>query len=142
MIASNQLRNVFRIKCGNSQGTGFVLIEKDIELLLSARHVVEAYPASKIELRRFGKGNALKVEPIENPNVRCDAIAMRIISPSLFRDVKMQRAPRLLIGQDIYFLGFPIGLYTDAEKDNDGYPIALVKKGICAGIFGEGPDQV
>ena len=142
MIVSNQLTNVFQIKCGNSQGTGFVLIEKDIEILLTARHVVEAYGTSNIEFRRFGKWNALNVEPIENPNVRCDAIAMQVISPSIFRGLKMQRAPGLLIGQEIYFLGFPIGLHTDAETHNDDYPIPLAKRGICAGIFGEGPDQV
>jgi hypothetical protein len=42
----------------------------------------------------------------------------------------------------VFFLGFPLSLYTDVEALNNGYPLAFVKKGICAGIFGNGPEQI
>jgi len=38
------------------------------------------------------------------------------------------------IGQDMYFLGYPFGLFHDLARFHDGRPIPLVKKGILSGL--------
>jgi len=41
-------------------------------------------------------------------------------------------AANLYVSQDVYFLGFPFGLSTDAGDLNRGFPVPFVKKGVCS----------
>ena len=38
----------------------------------------------------------------------------------------------IVLGQDIYFLGFPFGLMSNIESQNRNFPMPLVKKGIVS----------
>jgi hypothetical protein len=41
----------------------------------------------------------------------------------------------LLLGQTMYFLGFPFGLPIDGRTLNYGYPLPLVKSGVCSAFL-------
>jgi hypothetical protein len=70
-------------------------------------------------------------------------VALQVIGSRLsWSDLKLPRTNSIGISQEVFFLGFPLSLYTDVEALNNGYPLAFVKKGICAGIFGNGPEQI
>ena len=39
-------------------------------------------------------------------------------------------------GQEVFFLGYPYGLHTKGDV-NDGYPLAIIKRGLMSGSIEE-----
>ena len=43
----------------------------------------------------------------------------------------------MTLGDDVYFVGFPFGLFADGDRMNAGFPLPLVKKAIVSAFYVE-----
>jgi S1-C subfamily serine protease len=134
MVPSNILNRVFLIKLGKSQGTAFTIEVKARQYLVTAKHVVASIKSDMtIEVYHNDSWQQLSIERIWYAAAPRDlAVLFLRESISLRYDVITTEQP--FLSQDIYFLGFPYGHFTNSNKTNNGFPIPFVKKGIIAGF--------
>jgi len=48
----------------------------------------------------------------------------------------------MILGQDVYFLGFPFGITDNVQTLSHYYPLPLIKKGILSASFSMGKGSV
>ncbi len=134
MITNNTLQRVFLIKCGNKEGTAFSIEVDGLQYLVTAKHVIEeSDPVQKLEIYRYGKWQKSPIKSSWTSNTGADVALLspvEQVSPVTPVRILME----LYISQEIYFLGFPFGLKTEASQINNGYPVPLVKKGMISGF--------
>ena len=130
MITSNVIHRVFRIRYGDSEGTGFTVEVAGKEYLVTAKHVVAALDG-KETISIFSNGDWSHLEVIlvghspEDADISVLAAA-RILTP---QGLPMEAsAGGLIYGQDVYFLGFPYGYTGSFVLGRGGYPLPFVKK--------------
>lgn len=139
MITIDILRSTFRIKCRDSQGTCFALVHDNKQYLITAKHIGTNWNGSDIEIFHEGRWKKLIAQLIGHAD---DPIDISIFSPST-RLIGKSRMPAtttgMFMGQDMYFLGFPYGLSTDAGDLTQNFPVPLVKKCcLSGGDYGTG----
>jgi hypothetical protein len=91
-----------------------------------------------------GSWNTIRVDPVEDPTVdfNYDVVAARISDSVVSEPFTELLLPTdFFVSQDMYFLGYPLSLATDAPHGFE-MPIALVKKGVFSGIQGIRPFQI
>lgn len=144
MITSNVILRTFFLKFGASTATGFTLDHDGRQYFVTARHVCPDIGSGDIVSIR--KENTWVDFPIElvgagDPNELSADITVlafdKQISPSLSMPAT---AAGLTWGQDVYFLGYPYGLHSDAFT-SDGYPIPLIKRALMSGSTGATADS-
>ena len=130
----------FFIRYGQSTGTAFTIDHEDKQYLVTAHHVLpDIADGSTIQVHRHGQWVdwPVKVVGSGNPNnLEEDVIVLALegqVSPSYSMPAT---SGGLTWAQDVYFLGFPYGLYT-ANINNDGYPLAIVKRALMSGSTGQ-----
>ena len=133
-ITTNVYTRVFLIKYQNF-GTAFTIEVDDRQYLITAKHVVKGIKKEdKIQIFHDDKWKEVQVSTITCGNENTDIIILvppYQLSPAYELPPTMQN---LIFAQDVYFLGFPYGMYTDAGDVNRKFPIPFVKKGICSSI--------
>ena len=134
MITSNVIHRVFRIRYGDSEGTGFTVEVAGKEYLVTAKHVVAALDG-KETISIFSNGGWSHLEVIlvghspEDADISVLAAA-RILTP---QGLPMEASNGgLIYGQDVYFLGFPYGFTGRFIFQEGGYPLPFVKKAIVS----------
>jgi len=139
LITANFIHRTFRIKCGNSIGTGFTIDVNGKQYLVTAKHVVEGFSALT-PLEVFGNnswvavaaalvahgGNGIDVSVIA-PKTAMSPQSLPVVSSS----------EGLTYGQDVYFLGFPYGVLSKCIFAEAGHPLPLVKKAILSAFAGD-----
>jgi len=141
-ISQREFSMAFRIRVGAKSMTATVVNMRQGRFLFTARHGIENYPQSPIELFWDGSWHQVDVDPVEIPDLAYDVVAARIsdaLSDRPFDELLV--AGDLTASQEVYFLGFPLGLSGDSPV---GFPIpiALVKKGIVSGFAGDGAKRI
>ena len=135
MITANVLNRVFFIKA-QEYGTAFVIDHDDKQYLVTARHLID--PSSQTSIRLF-----LDKKWIELP-VALLGVGSGEIDVAVFRAQTLlcpKRLPlpassdEIVIGQDVYFLGFPYKMWTDAGPVMSGRPCPFIKKGTLSSAF-------
>lgn len=136
LISSDMLRRTFFIRTGSSSGTGFTLDIESGHFLITAIHVLKDGENTKsIEVFHEQQWKSLPVESVPVPDKDCDAIALKLpmrISPEL----SVAHSYEMIVSQEVFFLGFPLGLFTDASVHNYGFPLPFVKKATLSGLGG------
>ena len=139
MITSNIIHRIFRIKCGESVGTGFAIDVDGKQYLVTARHVVNEFEhTSPLEI--FGNENWTTVDSklVGHGDTDIDvtvlAPAAAITPPDL---PVVPSSAGLAYGQDVYFLGFPYGVLSQVILSEAGHPLPLVKKAILSAFAGD-----
>jgi S1-C subfamily serine protease len=116
-----------------SIGTGFTLEVDGRQYLITAKHVIASLktPEDVIEIRKGDQWIPLTVKVL-----RCDdPIDIAVLVPPSQLTVTFSLEPTLKdirFGQDVYFAGFPYGMFTSGQNVNATFPIAFVKKAIMS----------
>jgi len=136
-ITSNVFRRVLMVQAGNVSGTSFTIDVDGRQYLITAKHLVAGLKADDtIRIRRGDNWDAIKVKVL-----RCDDpidIAVLVAAKQLTVTFPLEPTMgEIRYGQDMYFAGFPYGLFTSGVNINDLYPIAFVKKGIMSASANE-----
>ena len=142
VITQREFSMALRIKAGAKAMTATVVNLRQGRFLFTARHGIESYPQNPIELFYHGSWHRVDVDPVENPDFDYDVVAARIsdtVSDQPFNETLS--SGDLTASQEVYFLGFPLGLSGDSPV---GFPIpiALVKRGILSGFAGAGAKRI
>lgn len=137
MVTANIISRVFNLKNNNSFGTCFTLDIDKRQYLLTAKHIVnELTVNSTLEILHNKEWKSLKVENIHHcDDMDVSIVAINVFIPSLPVSATIAQ---LSYGQDIYFLGFPLGLYSNVGEINRHFPLPFIKKGIISAIDFEG----
>jgi S1-C subfamily serine protease len=136
MIPSNVIYRVFYLKYpkNNKTGTCFTLDIEGKQYFITAQHVVDGLnDGEKIELFYKNKWEECQITLIGHSNV-ADISVFAIKNQSFFAHPIIGTTAKMIYGQDLYFLGFPYGYYTDVGEINRGFPLPLVKKGILSNM--------
>lgn len=133
-ITSNILQRTFRLKYGESTGTCFTIDVDGRQYVVTARHVVkDIEPNDAIFVWHDKAWKKLNTTIAWVPEAGDD---IAILSPEIQLSPTHPVTPsnaHLVLGQDVYFLGYPYGMSLELEPLNGKYPIPLVKKGIVSG---------
>ena len=137
MVPSNILQRTHRILFGNSTGTAFTIDIDSRQYLITAKHVVEGINQSDVIFIQHE--NQWKESPCQVVGLGESDFDVAVLS------LPLQISPNhplsfsntdFFLGQDIYFLGYPYGLYGEIEPDlNSNFPLPLVKKGIISSFI-------
>ncbi|MCA0393175.1 MAG: serine protease [Proteobacteria bacterium] len=135
MISNKILQRTFCIAHNESTGTGFTIDVESRQYLVTARHVIDGLtPESSLGVMRNGAWQSVDVGDVWHSPSGADLALLSLknqLSPS-HEVLVVGDSASYFLSQQIYFLGFPYGLHTEAAQINDGYPVPFVKTGIVA----------
>lgn len=138
LITTNVFSRVFLIAFGGGQGTAFTIDYNAKEYIITAKHVVDNIRQGDSVSISIFHDNAWKNIDVyvyypDNPEIDIAVLVHdKQISPLLKCEPTMDK---IVMGQDVYFLGFPYGLNMPVEINNK-YPIPFVKKATLSAIVG------
>ena len=115
-------------------GTCFVVDIDNRQYVVTAGHLVRGIAAgSTVEVFVNNKWHAVRVRPIFPANPKTDIVALaadQLLAPRM--DI-IAGAGGIVVGQDVYFLGFPFGLKTRITRPSPTY-IPFIKKAVLSAI--------
>lgn len=140
MITSNVYQRVFYLQYMDSTGTCFALDIDMKQYIVTARHVVDGIKdRDKVSIfykNQWHIGDVRVIGMGSNEDLSND-IAILAVEHRVAPAVPLEATSAgVVYGQDVFFLGFPYGLYTDTEIMR-GFPLPLVKKGTMSGSLGQ-----
>ena len=138
MITTNVIQRVFHLRVGEATGTVFALDHEGKQYLITAGHLLEGM-TSLDEIKVFHEGQ-WKSLPLAMVGIAQNA-DIAVLAPGI------QLAPLhpleatmggIVFGQQVFFLGFPLGMMLGSGGINRDFPFPLVKSGVLSGIeFGK-----
>lgn len=138
MITMNVIRRVFRIKLQGATGSAFALDHANRQYIVTARHLLEgAGSFDKVELFHDKKWKQLRVNVV---GLAPGEIDIAVLSPEIQIAPTHPLEPTaagLTLGQQVFFLGFPLGIMGDGSEINQAFPLPLVKSGVLSGSEGK-----
>ncbi len=134
MITTNVIQRVFRIRLGTVTGSAFSLDHAGKQYLVTARHLVaSAGNVDRVDIYHEQQWKELHVKVV---GLGSDGIDIAVFSPEVQLSPTFPLEPNpdgLALGQQVFFLGFPLGMMTEGGKINREFPIPLVKSGVLSG---------
>ena len=138
-VPGNVITRVFDIRVGGETGetgSAFVLDYEDQQYLVTAEHMVASLPTtgSLDILQNDEKWHPVKVKVLHGKQP-CDDVAVLI--PESWTNLRIDDLPILpnwFMGQEVYFLGFPYGLFTYFANGVVTSPVPLVKHGYVSAL--------
>ena len=128
MIVSNIIRRVFNVKYANSTATAFALDVENRQYLVTAKHVIEDAPRTfDLEFQHEDSWKTLQMDLVGHDPASDTSV---MASNQLLTEANLvaeATTAGLVYGQDVYFLGFPLGLMGDHAM-NMGFPLPFVKR--------------
>lgn len=132
-ITTNVIARTFRMKYGAQTGTCFTIDIDKRQYIVTAKHIVaDIKPNDNIQILHEGKWKELTTNIVWIPNSDED---IAILAPEMQISPASPLIPSMdgiILGQDLYFCGFPFGLNTEVGKLNRNFPLPFVKKGIVS----------
>lgn len=132
-VPIGMLSRIFPIRAGKAAGTCFLVDVDQRQYLVTARHIMAGIePGTAVEIFRHGSWTPLLFKPIFPRNEKIDAVAIALdtaLAPRL--DLQVSTSG-MVLGQKVFFLGFPFGLASRSKDRNDFIP--FVKAGILSAI--------
>lgn len=127
----NILTRTFRIKTAHGTGTAFTADFGSRQYLITAQHVVGTTQLYSVDIETSKGWRNSQVEVLGHSAPYID---VSVLYPSqLLHDhrnpIKLPSSWEVLVGQDVYFCGFALGLSTPSNITGFPYPVPLVKKG-------------
>lgn len=130
-ITANILQRTFQFSFGEVQGTCFTIDYDNRQYIVTARHLVETitdYATIRVKHEKIWKDCPVNLVGHGEGKVDISVLAPRVqISP---KHPLPPTSAGLVMGQDVYFLGFPYGLTSELGELNQNYPFPFVKKAI------------
>jgi S1-C subfamily serine protease len=135
MITANVLSRVFFIKA-QEYGTAFVIDHEDLQYLVTARHLID--PENQRSIRFFLNKKWIDL-PVTLTGIGQGEVDLAVFRVSALLCPKRLPLPastnEIVIGQDVYFVGFPYKMWTDAGAVMAGRPCPFIKKGTLSSAF-------
>ncbi|WP_223514763.1 serine protease [Pseudomonas sp. GL-R-26] len=135
MILSNILYRTFFIKA-EQYGTAFTIEVEGAEYLVTARHLLDPNDSEPV-IRIFRENAWLQVQTKVVGHGRGE-IDISVLQLSFrLTDLEFIVVPstdEIILGQDVYFLGFPYKMWGDVGDFMDGLPCPFAKKGTLSSI--------
>jgi S1-C subfamily serine protease len=119
-VTGNVTSRVFQIRFAGKTGTAFVIDHEDRQYFVTAEHMVAA-AGERAKIDVFGQGDAewhTLEFAILHGELPCADVA--VLKPTEKQFLKADAIPYpsgFFFGQEVYFLGFPYGLYSSWGKD-------------------------
>jgi hypothetical protein len=139
MITLNVYHRVFFIK-GDDYGTAFAIDHEGRQYLVTARHLF-ADPASTASIRLFFDRKWLEV-PVDHIGSGRGEVDISVFATKNLRlspDLPLEPTLKdIVIAQDVYFVGYPYKMWTDAGSTMAKLPFPFVKKGTLSSAFDSG----
>lgn len=141
MITTNILCRVFYISVGSKSGTSFAIEHSGKQYLVTARHIFQNL-CRKMDISIFhdGKWRGLSTTLV---GAKDDA-DIAVLSPPEQLAPAFPAEPSMGgigLSQQVFFLGFPLGLTGRNEELNRKFPLPLVKAGIISGSDSTPPSK-
>lgn len=142
MITVNIINRTYHISVNNDMGSSFTIEHKGEQYLISAKHVIESIEFENgdfvtIQIFHNGKWKNLNCQAYTHENDDIDIVVLKT-SQVEFNKLPIKIGMKdLYLARDIYFLGFPYGMFTEDDDGqvNQKFPIPFVKKGIFSAII-------
>lgn len=126
------LNRVLKIKTSNGVGTAFTLIRNNRQYLITAKHVVEGIASGAlIEIYMNSGPKPCTVDVVGISNSKGD---VAVLSPRILITPNQEvicGAEGIVLGQDLYFLGFPFEENSHI-KGLSIIPLPFIKKAILS----------
>jgi S1-C subfamily serine protease len=134
MITTNVFQRVFYIKYGNETGTCFSIDIDKRQYFITARHVIKGLRSGDvIELFHENLWKSINVKLIGHSQM-FDVSVFALHNVSIEGFAMDATTEGLTYSQDVYFLGFPFGLFSNMGELNKNFPLPLVKKEILSAM--------
>lgn len=134
-VTTNILQRAFQLQSENGMGTCFTIDVDNRQYLVTARHNVNTIvDCAEINIKHNKIWKILDVTLVGHCEGEIDIsvlAAKRQLSPTHPINIGEDG---VVLGQDLYFLGFPYGLTNEAGELNNNFPLPLVKKAIFSGM--------
>ncbi len=133
MITVNVTHRTFNIKHGCGSGTAFTIDHENKQYLVTARHVVNGIKSGD-DIGIFHEKNwkVMKVDVVGRGEDDTD-IAVLACPMRLSPDFPLETdSGGYMVGQQMFYLGFPFGWSSGHERLNRDFPIPIVKSGIAS----------
>ncbi|QNN77259.1 trypsin-like peptidase domain-containing protein [Pseudoxanthomonas mexicana] len=135
MITSNVYNRVFFIKAAD-YGTAFAIDHNDKQYLVTARHLVDSSNQRTIKFFFNRQWVDIEVELIGLGSGETDIAVFRANVLLCTKELFLEPSSKdMAISQDVYFVGYPYKMWTDAGNSMNGRPCPFVKKGILSSAF-------
>ena len=134
MITANVYNRVFFIRA-DQYGTAFVIDHEGKQYLVTAKHLL-AHDQKSIRFFFDRKWVELPVTLIGLSAGEIDVAVFRcevLLCPNRFP--LSPTSKDMVIGQDVYFVGYPYKMWTDAGDAMAGRPCPFIKKGTLSSAF-------
>ena len=140
-ITTNILHRTFQLSFGKSRGgTCFTVDYDNRQYIVTARHIVEPITDSatiRIKHEKVWKDCLVNLVGHCEGEVDISVLAAGLqISP---KHPLPTSYDNIILGQDVYFLGFPYGLTSEIGELNRNFPLPLVKKAALSAV---NPDTI
>ena len=137
MITSNVITRTFHIKWRDSTGTAFTIDHDNRQYLITARHVINGIANNWfVYIYHDNQWKHIGVEVVgigaDNLDVAVLSCPLQLSPQNLFEAT----AQDLGYSQQVYFVGFPLGLSWNMKPfTNQSFPAPFVKAGIFSGAL-------
>lgn len=138
LVPSNILQRTFNVMAlypdgKDSIGTAFTIEADGRQYLISAKHIFSAEPVAPA-LKIFMNGTWVEY-PYKRIEVQPASVDIAVLALekqiSPLHSITL-RTTGMFLSEEVFFLGFPLGLQIDGLQLNNGYPLPLVKHGIIS----------
>ncbi|WP_065757723.1 S1 family peptidase [Pseudomonas defluvii] len=135
MITANIYNRVFFIKAAD-YGTAFAIDHGGKQYLVTAKHLINAEKQETIKFFFDRRWVDMPVELIGLCRGETDIAVFRANQILCTGDLPLEpSSDGVVISQDVFFVGYPYKMWTDAGKAMNGRPCPFVKKGILSSSF-------
>lgn len=131
------LKRIFLIKYKDNSCSSFTIEVGNRQYLVTAKHVFDGIKDGDIVyIFRDEKWYPLKVRPIYCEPSEVDIIVLAVPQQLSSRSPSplIPSLGGIILSQEVYFLGFPYGIYSTESELTNWFPIPFVKKGILSAI--------
>ena len=138
MITTNVLQRVFRIRIGKATGTVFAIDHRGRQYLITARHLLaKNSDPGIVEIFHDATWKPVQISIVGmcsgDPDIAVLAANIQLAPTHPLKPT----AANLIVSQQVFFLGFPLGLSAAGSEINRDFPMPLVKSGILSGMEGK-----
>ena len=135
MVTANVVHRTFPIKWHYSRGTAFEIDHKGEQYLITARHVVEGIrTGDRIQILHEETWKSLQIVLVGQGAGVVDVAVLKgttRLSPPLALPTSSKD---IVLGQQVFFLGYPFGWDGGLQNINRGFPVPIVKSGIVSSM--------
>jgi len=134
MVTSNAIRRTFHIKVGEQTATCFLIDIDDQQYLVTAKHIVSGFThEGTISIAHDRQWKNLPTKLVGHAPGEADISVLALPYRIAGADLSLPPdAKGLTVGQEVYFLGYPFGLFGEMGKENNNYPLPFVKRGVVS----------